>query len=204
MTAASAPMLVSPDGRKYAVTSNDKLWLLRAVAAEGAPENYVAQTLVNGFIWARDAVRYPGTLADWVRIYAQPVNPAWFVSGAKHRERMSQLTDDKARARELSAAHAREYAHSVRNVFSAKVHDAVEQALRLPPAFPDATDYAAAWHDASKRGYQARTPAVAGTNRLWARGPAVGFQGYTVLAAGPAVGLVLLLVGLAVLGARYV
>lgn len=183
---------------RYEPTPIDKLWLLRAVAAEGEPRRLVAQTLVNGFVWARDERNYSGSLAEWVRSYAQPVNPRWYPDGDLFKREFLHPTDA-----ELSRARERELVHSRKSYFPREVIDAVEYALSHPPSMPDATDYAAPWIDSSGKGYVARTAKEPNRNRFWSRPGAVGWPGYTVeLITGSAVVLLLLATALAVMAVR--
>ena len=79
-TAASVATLTWKNG-SYKVSATDKLWLLRAVQAESnKPDDRrrVAQTLLNRFVFlkASGSTAY-STLTDFIRAYAQPVNPTW-------------------------------------------------------------------------------------------------------------------------------
>lgn len=177
-------MLQSPHAKPYAPTAEDKLWLSRAVAAEGKPFAGVARALVNLFMLQRSKGNAQ-TLATLVRAYAQPVNPRWFPTGDLYL----------AHARtplELDQALARQRTHSTRVSFGPQVVDAVEQALGTP--FPtDVTDYAVPSFDASKKGYVPRTVAKPGENRFWTREP--GWRGYFVDGSGAlAVALAVLVV----------
>lgn len=168
--------LKSPDGKvSYLVTPEDTLWLLRAVAAEGEPEGLVAQTLVNGFVWARAQTKFRGTLGDWVRAYAQPVNPRHFVTGDLFKK-----AHPNPSAEDLARAARRERYHSTRTVFEAGTKEAVRGALQGSPSLVNATDYAAAWVDATSKGYRPLTGAVKGRNRFWVRPGAFGWTGYVV------------------------
>lgn len=60
-------------GRSYQITSNDLLWLARAVACEGGNEAATAWT----YAWRFIVKGWRGTLADLVRAHSQPVNPIW-------------------------------------------------------------------------------------------------------------------------------
>lgn len=168
-------MLICGEHR-YRVTPDDRIWLLRAVQCEGRVEAQVAQVLVNLFAYLHS--RSPGSAPSltWlVRSYAQPVNPAWFPAG-KHFLRWHAVDPIKY---SLIAATRREAMHSKRNTFDRRVMDAVTRALSLGPIdVPrNATDYAAAWIDASKK-YKALAAPQKGVNRLWTRAP--GWTGYSV------------------------
>jgi hypothetical protein len=80
MPSMGSTTLVWSKGR-YRVTDTDRLWLLRAVQAESnkaADRRWVAQTLINRFVYlkAQGSTAYP-TLTQFVRAYAQPINPLW-------------------------------------------------------------------------------------------------------------------------------
>jgi hypothetical protein len=65
----------------YELSERDYVTLARAVELEGPPEDAVAWTLLQRF-----AYLYPryASVAKFVEAYAQPINPAWFPSGALH------------------------------------------------------------------------------------------------------------------------
>ena len=164
--------LVFRDGKTYEPTADDKLWLLRAVEAEGPIPHQVARALVNGFGLLYSSGQYK-TLAQFVRAYAQPVNPRWYPDGDLFRASIKGPPTSS----DLAQAERRKSLHSTRTTFSADTKAAVDNALSTP--YPsDVTDYAAPTLDASKRGYQARSEPTAGVNRLWARQP--GWPGYAV------------------------
>lgn len=72
----------------YSVTDDDFLTLARAVEFEGPPQNIVAWTLLQrfGFLYPI----YP-TLAQFVKAYAQPINPQWFPDGTAHKNWLAKL-----------------------------------------------------------------------------------------------------------------
>lgn len=161
-------------GGEYETTDVDRLWLLRAVQAEGEPRLGVAQALVNGFAWAKSHQRWNGTLTGWIRAYAQPVNPRWYTTGDLFKLASATWSADQ---RKLMTARAitRETKHSRRTQFDDDVTRAVE--LALSTGFRgDVTDYAAPDVDASYKGYVPRSDAAPGVNRLWTR--AAGWAGY--------------------------
>lgn len=172
------------EGGTYEPNDDDRLWLLRAVAAEGPVAVDVARALVNGFVLVRSR-GYASSLSRFVRAYAQPVNPRWFQTGDLFQKAYARASAD-AKPALLSQAKRRESEHSMRVLFPAAVELAVSQALQRP--FPsDVTDYAAPDLDATRKGYVARSPAVPGRNRLWTR--RAGWAGYAVdVATGPAGG----------------
>jgi len=171
----------------YEVRDVDVLWLLRAVQAEGLLPEQVAAVLVNGFVWNR-AQGGKGTLTDWVRAYAQPVNPKHFPGGSKYNESIANATTDEGRAAIERKAKARRDVHSTRTTFTPRVQRAVASALNGSTKFPpEATDYAAPWVDASVKGYRPIGVAKANQNRLWARPGTEGWDGYAVSGASLAV-----------------
>ncbi len=182
-------MLTAKNTKPYAPTSQDRLWLLRAVVAEGKPHHDVARTLVNLFMLQRSKGNKQ-TLSELVRAYAQPVNPRWFADGDKFRALGAPTKQ------QLEQATSREFVHSMRNKFPDYVVAAVDTALRQGWS-SDVTDYAVATLDASKKGYVARTQPIAGENRFWSRQP--GWAGY--VASGT--GLALVALALAVVWLKF-
>jgi hypothetical protein len=165
-------MLAASNAQRYEPTSTDRVWLLRAVAAEGKPHAGVAQALVNLFMLRRSRGSLQ-TLATLVRSYAQPVNPRWFTSGDLFK------AAPRTAAQRMTALQ-RENVHSVRTAFPSYVLAAVDDALAR--SFPsDVTDYAAPDVDASAK-YESRSEPTAGENRFWSRAP--GWAGYMANAAG--------------------
>jgi hypothetical protein len=169
---------------EYIPTETDKLWLCRAVEAEGEPRARVAEVLVNGFMWARSDVGYRPSLATWIRAYSQPVNPRWFVRGDLHARKMEHATPAQ-QAELVRHALARESIHSSRATFSSETKAAVTHALTHAPVYPRATDFAASY-TADGREFLKPWPwaAVTGparnTNRLWCRPNALRWAGYRV------------------------
>lgn len=165
---------------EYSATSADVLWLARAVQAEGEPRYIVAATLVNGFMYARSARGYRGSLAEWVRAYAQPVNPRWFPDGDLFREAVRKHPEDAEKL--LQIAKRRELELSTRTTFDPHTREAVERALQHAPALANATDYAASWV-VREPPWQPLTGPSPGRNRFWARPGAVDWRGYRVTGA---------------------
>lgn len=133
----SPPRIVTPKGTTLTWDENDRLWLLRAVEAEGPPQDLVAQTLVNRWAWLYDTT--PGRyvrLAELVRAYAQPVNPAWFPSGKLFQAELAKQTESAKRDGLLRAAKRREEVHATRTQFSPSTVTAVHQALFGPLTLP--------------------------------------------------------------------
>lgn len=192
--------LLKYKGGTYEVTAEDRLWLARAVQAEGPVRADVARALVNLFAYLRSTGRHAGTLAALVRAYAQPVNPRWYEAGDLHLKAYNAAKSDIDAAKLLELARKREQLHSTRVTFSNETKRAVENAL-TGGYFGDVTDYAAPTVDATSKGMQPRSAAVPGKNRLWTR--AVGWAGYLVDSnAAPAVALLLTVLALAALFKR--
>lgn len=167
-------LTIRADGmRDYNVTPDDKLWLLRAVAAEGKVHSAVAEALVNLFAATR-ARGITQSLAKLVRAYAQPVNPRWFPDGDLFEAKLKREPENAGALR--AAALRRRDIHSKQTDFPPHVVRAVEYALSGVHQI-DVTDYAAHWHDASAR-YVARSQVTPGVNRMWTRFP--GWPGYSV------------------------
>lgn len=163
------------DGRggRYVVTSEDLLWLLRAVASEGAPQASVARALLNLYVYLRGAspsIWGARTLGQLVRSYAQPVNPRWAHGG-----------ELDATPEAVTAKEARRALAATRVSFDDATRDAVREALEAGTHSGDVTDYAAHTLDASKKGYVLRVPGNPGRNALWTRAP--GWSGYRVVVA---------------------
>lgn len=129
-------LIVSPSGQNLAWDDDDRLWLLRAVEAEGDPRELVAQTLVNRWAWLTDTT--PGRyfrLSELVRAYAQPVNPAWFPSGALFKKQYESAPAPE-QPKLLQAAQRRQQQHATRTTFSDATQKAVYRALFGPLTLP--------------------------------------------------------------------
>ena len=127
--------IFSQGGKPLSISADDALWLARAVEAEGEPRPEVAQVLVNRWAWLEETQpgTYP-TLRSLVRAYAQPVNPKWFVGGellVPYMNKHAALGRAWA-ANELEKAWKREHVHSVRQEFTPRTRQAVQQALYGP------------------------------------------------------------------------
>ncbi|HKY36512.1 MAG TPA: hypothetical protein VJN18_11270 [Polyangiaceae bacterium] len=133
---APATRIVTPRGKTLAWDDTDRLWLLRAIEAEGEPRDLVAQTLVNRWAWLWDET--PGKyikLVELVRAYAQPVNPAWYPDGKLFLGQLAKLPEAQ-RAQAVLRANARRDVHSTRTQFSPRTVVAVDTALRGPVSIP--------------------------------------------------------------------
>jgi hypothetical protein len=163
----------------YTVTEGDALWLARAVEAEGPVQSQVAAALINGFCFARSR-GYTKPLTAFVRAYAQPVNPRWYATGDLFLAWLEGKSDsEKIEGRKT--AERREHVHSARAVFSPGTQAAVTAALNGRALIPaSATDYAAAYVDASGKGYKPVSEPKAGQNRLWSRPGADKWTGYVI------------------------
>jgi hypothetical protein len=154
-----------PGKASYEVTADDRLWLLRAVQAEGAPRVGIARALVNLFVLLRSrGSAVAESLMRLVRAYSQPVNPIWAQGGRKDSD-----------PSEVSAAERRRAAAAVRVVFDDSVVAAVNAALTSDYK-GDVTDFAAPHVDATSKGYVRRGAVAQGFNTLWTREP--GWPGY--------------------------
>lgn len=89
----------------YPISDIDRLDLTRAVAREGNPADAVTWSLLQRFAWLFPAYK---TLSDFVRSYAQPINPRWFPEGDKHlsyvaslkkQRKVSEIREAEERAR---------------------------------------------------------------------------------------------------------
>jgi hypothetical protein len=177
----------------YTVTSDDALWLARAVEAEGPVQAQVAATLISGFAFARSR-GFTKPLATFVRAYAQPVNPRWYHDGDLYLASIAAMSDSQ-KAAALKDAQRRESVHSMRIAFTPGTQSAVMAALNGRVILPrGTTDYAAANIDATHKQYVALTPVAKGVNRLWSRPGAADWAGYLIDATDAWPWLVALLV----------
>lgn len=142
---------------RYTPSATDRLWLLRAVEAEGEPRIRVAAALVNRFCWLRANGR-GGTykyLWQFVRAYCAPVNSRRMRGGdiwEKNWLRAERLEPEERDRRQklLREAHERRKRHCSRSMFSAMTEAAVLRALTQRPELPRVTDFAAADHPPSE------------------------------------------------------
>lgn len=91
------------------VSPRDMLVLARAVEEEGFPQAGVAWALLQRAAWLRTQGQNV-SLAKLVEQYAQPINPAWFATGEKHRAeiaRLERLGDTRGVAQERARADVR-------------------------------------------------------------------------------------------------
>lgn len=72
----------------YNVTAVDKLSLFRACAFEGKPQYAVCWTLLQRFSFLYPKFK---NISSFVQEYVQPINPAWFITGAKHISYVARL-----------------------------------------------------------------------------------------------------------------
>lgn len=98
---------------KYTVTDEDRIWFARAIWREGPPRAAVGHTLIQRF--ASIYPTYP-TLTSFLRAYSQPINPAWFPTGARHKrslDRLRRAGKTREAAAEIEAARRRvEYSNT--------------------------------------------------------------------------------------------
>lgn len=177
------PALSTPAGDRYEPTAEDVLWLLRAVAHEGRPHERVARTLISGFMWAREHRTgwVARSLTDWVRAYAQPVNPRWLPGGDLYEARMQRARErrDHALMARFENQARRRRAAVEQTEFPAHVVRAVAAALDSGRASP-ATDYAAWWATADRGRIPLGEPKK-GENRFYTR--LASWRGY--IGGGP-------------------
>jgi hypothetical protein len=78
----------------YLLTETDILNLMRAVYKEGPDETAVAFTLLTRFAWI-----YPNYLSfsEFVKNYAQPINPKWFPNGSKFKSYIKTIKDNNTK-----------------------------------------------------------------------------------------------------------
>jgi hypothetical protein len=100
-------IIISKSGAdtSYVLSVLDYTDLARAVEREGPPKAAVAWCLLQRF-----GLLYPlyKDLSTFVRAYAQPINPQWFSTGARHLAENKRLKDPLLIARENTAASQRE------------------------------------------------------------------------------------------------
>lgn len=146
-------MILNSPQTSYEPTKTDRLWLLRAVQAEGEPRPDVARALVARFmvLRERDPNMYP-TLTDFVQAYSQPVNPKHMRGGKLWQplyDEAEAAGDDDARAK-LEEADARRRRHRAVTQFDSKTEKAVLLALEHPQEPAKYTDFAAAGKSRAK------------------------------------------------------
>ena len=163
----------------YEPTAADVLWLRRAVEAEGAPQRGVASALVNAFMFVKAHRHWQGSLADYVRAYSKPVNPAWFPEGELFRVAHRSAQPD-VRDKMLKDAERRRDVHARRTDFMPSTEAAVNFALANPPPIRNATDFAPLYVQRDSQ-WLALTPPRANENRFWARPGAWDWTGYTTV-----------------------
>lgn len=130
------PFIITPRGYSLSWDDDDRLWLLRAVEAEGEPRPLIAQTLVNRWAWSWDTMpaKYL-KLSELVRAYSQAVNPLWYTDGKLFLASLAKLPAD-LRDDAYARAMRRQTEHSIRNRFTPETVAAVDQALYGPLTLP--------------------------------------------------------------------
>lgn len=182
-TERTAPLISWDNGAKqpiYLPTTNDRLWLLRAVEGEGPNHRQVAQVLVNRFLYlrAKQPSLYPA-LADLILAYSQPVNPRWMKGGDKWGEAWASAKTDKQRSA-LLALDKKRRAHRNLSTFSRVTEDAVTRAFTAGSRDIPAT---AVHFAAPKTGGKAMPLLTSkpGENWLYSANGAETWQGYRPL-----------------------
>lgn len=166
----------------YEITREDVLWLLRAIENEGKPHAWVAATLLNGYLFSKSKSKTGGlsTFTKFVRAYAQPINPIWFVNGSKYIEFFPK--DPALRAAYTALAVTRENVNSTLTIFKATSSRAAEEALMGIVAIPyNSTDYAAPTllKGPISRGLSPLAAPVTGENRFWSQPGTDSWLGFT-------------------------
>lgn len=166
----------------YEMTREDVLWFLRAIEGEGRPQAWVAATLINGYLFSKSNSRSGGlsTFTKFVRAYAQPINPIWYVGGEQYKRYFPK--NPALQAEYTALAVKRETVHSTLNVFAPTTSRAVEEALMGTVAIPpNSTDYAAPTLESGpiSRGLSPLTAPVKGENRFWAKAGTGSWLGFT-------------------------
>ena len=159
-----------PVYKPYRASTDDRLWMLRAVAGEGGEHRRVASVLVQRFRFL-DETR-PGlfpTLERLVRAYSQPVNPRWARGGDLWRK-----ANAKGWPEGSEAAADRRARVSRMTQFGPETRAAVDYALgvleeggELEGVPPEAVHFAAPRIDGSSRGLVPLEAARPGRERLW-------------------------------------
>jgi hypothetical protein len=100
-------LIISKSGAdtSYVLTVSDYTDLARAVEREGPPKAAVAWCLLQRFGLLHPLYK---DLSTFVKAYAQPINPQWFSTGARHLAENKRLKDPLLVARENTAASQRE------------------------------------------------------------------------------------------------
>lgn len=76
----------------YTVTPEDRLWWVRAIWREGAPQIAVGHTLLQRFTYLYSTGGPYRTLTSFLRAYCQPINPAWLPGGKLSEAKIKRLT----------------------------------------------------------------------------------------------------------------
>lgn len=162
---------------RYEPSSKDRLWLLRAVQAEGPPHRDVASALINRFILLRSKGGYwrRRPLHQFVRAYSSPVNPRRMRGGDKWEAAYAKADADGRK--KLEALSEKRQEHSRRDVFDEAVMAAVDAAITEGPRRREVTDFAAYDHPPS-RGLKRVTEGSRGVNALYTANPS--WPGYSV------------------------
>lgn len=129
MISSSLLFSVRGDDYTYPISARDKLVLTRAVAREGKPYDAVTWALLQRFAWLYPSGAFE-TLADLVEAYAQPINPKWFPSGAKHKAAVRRAkTEAQKEALEDRAERRLDYADATYDEIDDKYKNVVDSIL---------------------------------------------------------------------------
>lgn len=179
VVAPKTAQLVFPGG-SYDLTQNDLLALHRAVQGEVAPgaapedkrldARRVAETLINRFAYLRGrGIRTRWTLAQFVRAYAQPINPRWLEELCQsHPERCTQSHIEKRRE------------HRQRQRFDEFVYEAVAAALEGQKTTHPATVHFAMPGVVMDRSFIRLTPDRKRLNTYFATADSMSWPGYEI------------------------
>jgi hypothetical protein len=173
MTSSSLVFSVRGDDFSYPVSAKDKLVLTRAVAREGKPYDAVTWALIQRFAWLYPSGAFE-TLADLVEAYAQPINPKWFPSGAKHKAAVRRArTEAQKEALEDRAERRLDYADATYDEIDEKYKNVVDSILAGNKASPvlGAVHYRASTSDADTETEARRDQLVFAENRTDLKNP---------------------------------
>lgn len=131
---------------QYRLSTADVVWIARSLWREGAPQAAVGYTLLQRF-----ASIYPkySTLTRFIRAYVQPVNPAWFPNGYRHKRKLERLRKDgrhtEAKSEAARAKNRLVYARTPWEEIPEKYRELTERLLQgtLPNPVPQSVHFCA-------------------------------------------------------------